>query len=90
MQTRDYSYTRVLPSFNIKFDVSDKFIIRGAASMSTSPPNLNDIRAGGFIERQDASQPDQFAGTQDSHGLCRPRFGRKSEADHDHQRRSGV
>ncbi|MEO5597870.1 MAG: TonB-dependent receptor plug domain-containing protein, partial [Novosphingobium sp.] len=33
-QSRDYSYTRVLPSFNIKFDVSDKFIVRGAASLS--------------------------------------------------------
>ena len=48
-QTRDYSYTRALPSFNIKFDASDKFKIRGAASMSSSPPNLNDVRAGGSI-----------------------------------------
>lgn len=48
-QTRDFSYTRFLPSFNIKFDVSDKFKIRGAASESSSPPNLNDIRAGGSI-----------------------------------------
>ncbi len=49
MQTRDYSYSRILPSFNIKFDVSSKFIIRAAASRSTSLPNLNDIRAGGSI-----------------------------------------
>ena len=49
-QTRNYNYTRVLPSFNIKFDVSDKFIVRGAASVSTSPPSLNDIRAGGWID----------------------------------------
>jgi TonB-dependent receptor len=48
-QTRDYDYTRVLPSFNIKFDASDKFKIRGAASVSSAPPNLNDIRAGGSI-----------------------------------------
>jgi iron complex outermembrane receptor protein len=50
MQSRSYSYTRVLPAFNIKFDVSDKFIIRGAASKSSAPPNLNDIRAGGVID----------------------------------------
>lgn len=48
-QTRDYSYTRVLPSFNIRFDVTDKFIIRAAASRSAAPPNLNDIRAGGSV-----------------------------------------
>jgi TonB-dependent receptor len=48
-QTRDYSYTRALPSFNIKFDASDKFKIRGAASISSAPPNLNDVRAGGSI-----------------------------------------
>jgi len=47
--TREYSYTRVLPSFNIKFDVTSKFIVRGAASLSTSPPNLGDIKAGGSI-----------------------------------------
>lgn len=49
MQTRDYDYTRVLPSFNIKFDVTDRFIVRGAASLASAPPNLNDIRAGGSI-----------------------------------------
>lgn len=49
MQTRNYEYTRVLPSFNIKFDVTDKFIVRGAASLASAPPNLNDIRAGGSI-----------------------------------------
>ena len=48
-QTRDYEYTRVLPSFNIKFDVTDKFIVRGAASIASAPPNLNDIRPGGSI-----------------------------------------
>jgi len=49
LQTRDYSYTRVLPSFNIKFNPTDKFIVRGAVSLSSAPPNLNDIRAGGSI-----------------------------------------
>jgi iron complex outermembrane receptor protein len=49
MQKRSYDYARVLPSFNIKFDVSDKLIIRGAASQSAAPPNLNDIRAGGGV-----------------------------------------
>lgn len=49
LQTRDYEYTRVLPSFNIKFDVTDKFIVRGAASIASAPPNLNDIRPGGSI-----------------------------------------
>ena len=57
MQTRDYSYTRVLPTFNIKFDVSDKFKVRGAASMSSSPPNLNDIRAGGSIGTRTLPNP---------------------------------
>jgi iron complex outermembrane receptor protein len=49
LQTRKYEYTRVLPSFNIKFDVTDKFIVRGAASIAAAPPNLNDIRPGGSI-----------------------------------------
>jgi len=49
MQYRDYSYSRILPSFNIKFDVSSKFIIRAAASKSSAPPNLNDTRAGGSV-----------------------------------------
>ena len=57
MQTRDYSYTRVLPSFNIKFDVTDKFIVRGAASLSSAPPNLNDIRAGGSINARSLANP---------------------------------
>lgn len=56
-QTRDYSYTRVLPSFNIKFDVSDKFKIRGAASISSAPPNLNDIRPGGSIGPTSIANP---------------------------------
>jgi len=49
MQIRDYSYTRVLPAFNIKFDVTDRFIVRGAASLSSAPPNFNDVRAGGSV-----------------------------------------
>lgn len=49
LQQRNYSYHRILPSFNIKFDVSDTFIIRAAASRASAPPNLNDIRAGGTI-----------------------------------------
>ncbi|CAN7377012.1 TonB-dependent receptor [Caulobacter sp. LjRoot300] len=57
MQHRSYSYTRVLPAFNIKFDVSDKFIIRGAASKSSAPPNLNDIRAGGVIDARTLPNP---------------------------------
>jgi TonB-dependent receptor len=57
MQTRNYSYTRVLPSFNIKFDASDKFKIRGAASLSSAPPNLNDIRAGGSIGVRSVPNP---------------------------------
>ncbi|WP_025559927.1 TonB-dependent receptor [Sphingomonas sp. UNC305MFCol5.2] len=57
MQTRSYEYTRVLPSFNIKFDVSDKFKIRGAASLSSAPPNLNDIRAGGSISARTLPNP---------------------------------
>ena len=56
-KTRDYSYTRVLPSFNIKFDASDKFKIRGAASISSAPPNLNDIRPGGSISARSLQNP---------------------------------
>ncbi|MBP2161201.1 MULTISPECIES: TonB-dependent receptor [Asticcacaulis] len=54
-QTRHYKYHRVLPSFNIKFDVTDKFIIRAAASTASAPPNLNDIRAGGSIGARSVS-----------------------------------
>jgi TonB-dependent receptor len=57
MQTRDYSYTRALPSFNIRFDLSPKFIIRGAASLASAPPNLNDIRAGGSITARTLPNP---------------------------------
>jgi TonB-dependent receptor len=57
MQTRDYSYTRVLPSFNIKFDASDKFKIRAAASLASAPPNLNDIRAGGSVSVRSIPNP---------------------------------
>ena len=48
-RTLKYSYTRALPSANIKFDFSPEFIVRLAASKSASPPNLGDIRAGGSI-----------------------------------------
>ncbi|SFJ37945.1 TonB-dependent receptor [Caulobacter sp. UNC279MFTsu5.1] len=57
MQNRSYEYTRVLPSFNVKFDVSDKFKIRAAASRSSAPPNLNDIRAGGSIGARTLANP---------------------------------
>ncbi len=55
LQTRDYSYNRVLPSFNIKFDVTNKFIIRAAASTASAPPDLNSIRAGGSIGARSVS-----------------------------------
>jgi iron complex outermembrane receptor protein len=61
MQTRSYDYTRVLPAFNVKFDVTDKFIIRGAASRSSAPPNLNDIRAGGDIDARSIPNPNPNA-----------------------------
>lgn len=57
MQTRNYEYTRVLPSFNIKFDVTNKFIVRGAASLASAPPNFNDIRAGGTIAARTLANP---------------------------------
>ncbi len=57
LQTRSYDYTRVLPSFNVKFDASDKFKIRGAASLSAAPPNLNDIRAGGDVSARTLANP---------------------------------
>ncbi len=57
MQSRSYDYTRVLPAFNVKFDVTDKFIIRAAASRSSAPPNLNDIRAGGVTDARSIPNP---------------------------------
>lgn len=45
----DYSFFRVLPAFNIKFDVTPNFVMRAAAAEAVSPPNLNDVRAGGSI-----------------------------------------
>jgi TonB-dependent receptor len=57
MQTREYDYTRVLPSMNIRFDVTDRFIVRGAASLAAVPPNLNDIRAGGTISARTLPNP---------------------------------
>lgn len=56
-QTRTYEYTRVLPSFNIKFDVTDKFIIRAAASVSASPPNLDASRPGGDVTPRSVPNP---------------------------------
>lgn len=47
LRTRNYGYVRVLPAFNVKFDVTPKFIVRLAASKGMSPPNFNDIKAGG-------------------------------------------
>ncbi|PCD03658.1 TonB-dependent receptor [Sphingomonas spermidinifaciens] len=45
----DYSFTRVLPSLNLRFDVSPQIIVRVAASEGLAPPDLNAIRAGGNI-----------------------------------------
>lgn len=48
-RSKSTSFTRALPSFNVKFDISSKLILRLAASEGISPPNLNDIRAGGQV-----------------------------------------
>ena len=48
-RSKEISFTRALPSFNIKFDISPKLILRAAASQGISPPNLGDIRAGGHV-----------------------------------------
>ena len=48
-RSKETSFTRVLPSFNIKFDISPQVILRAAASQGISPPNLGDIRAGGSV-----------------------------------------
>jgi len=48
-KTKSISFTRALPSFNVKFDISSKLILRLAASEGISPPNLNDIRTGGQV-----------------------------------------
>ena len=61
VQTRNYEYTRFLPSANIKFDLSPKLILRGAASESSAPPNLGDIRAGGSISPILLSQANPLA-----------------------------
>jgi len=48
-RSKTISFTRALPSFNIKFDISPKLILRLAASEAITPPNLGDIRAGGSV-----------------------------------------
>ena len=44
-----YGFVRVLPAFNIKFELSQKAILRFAASESDAPPNLGDIKANGNV-----------------------------------------
>ncbi len=56
----DYGYARLLPSFNVKFDLPNKLTFRLAGSQNMSMPNLNDVKAGGtvspgLIETQTAS-----------------------------------
>lgn len=48
-RSKEISFTRALPSINVKFDISSKLILRLAASEGISPPNLGDIRAGGQV-----------------------------------------
>ncbi|WAC46851.1 TonB-dependent receptor [Asticcacaulis sp. SL142] len=50
LREKEIRYIRVLPSVNVKFDVSSEVVVRFAASQGVSQPNLNDIRAGGTIE----------------------------------------
>lgn len=49
-RSKETKYERVLPSFNIKFNVSSKHILRFAASQGVSQPNLGDVKAGGSLE----------------------------------------
>ena len=48
-RSKEISFTRALPSFNVKFDISPELILRMAASQGMSPPNLEHIRAGGHV-----------------------------------------
>jgi iron complex outermembrane receptor protein len=48
-ETRTYSYTRVLPSFNLKADLPEHLVLRFAASEGMTMPNLSDLKAGGSI-----------------------------------------
>lgn len=48
-RTATYSYARLLPSFNVKFDLPSHLILRLAGSQNMTMPNLNDIKAGGTV-----------------------------------------
>jgi hypothetical protein len=63
-RSKEISFTRALPSFNIKFDISPKLILRMAASQGMSPPNLGDIRAGGHVAAATDSRTGVAPGTQ--------------------------
>ncbi|MBW8882994.1 MAG: TonB-dependent receptor, partial [Asticcacaulis sp.] len=62
-RSKELSFTRALPSFNIKFDISPKLILRVAASEGISPPNLGDIRAGGHVAAATDSRTGVAPGT---------------------------
>ncbi|MCA0393290.1 MAG: TonB-dependent receptor [Proteobacteria bacterium] len=46
----DRSYTDVLPSFNLAYDLSDNLVLRAAASKVISRPRYEDISAPGSLE----------------------------------------
>ena len=48
-QTRNTHFARVLPSFNVKFDLPQHLILRAAANESMTMPDLGDIKAGGSV-----------------------------------------
>ncbi len=45
----DRTYTDVLPSFNIAWDITDTLVLRGAASKVIARPGYTDIAAPGAL-----------------------------------------
>ncbi|MDC7676139.1 TonB-dependent receptor [Asticcacaulis machinosus] len=55
-------YTRVLPSFNVNFKVTDDFQIRVAVNKTMSPPNYSDLRSTGSAGISLQSNPSNIPG----------------------------
>ena len=49
--TRTGSYGYVLPSFDVKFDLSDNFVMRGSWGKTIGRPGWNDIKGGQTLDR---------------------------------------
>jgi len=55
ISTRDTSYSNVLPSGTLAWNVTDDFIVRGGVSKTMTRPNPSDLRAGIAFPNADAS-----------------------------------